>query len=110
MYYLHYLIIQYIVSFQVSSEFGIAYLHYMYYLHYLIIQYIVSFQVSSEFGIADNVLQKTRAAIAKTVDSLCNEFCPLFHAGWLAYINKTYGAAQPRPDQFVGHKPVVVED
>ncbi len=70
----------------------------------------MSFQVSSEFGIADNVWQKTRAAIAKTVDSLCDEFCPLFRAGWLAYINKTYGAAQPRSDQSVGHEPVGAED
>ena len=85
-------------------------MHYVHYLHYLIIEFIVSFQVRSELGIADNVWQKTRATIANTVDSLSDEFRPLFRAGWLAYINKTYGAAQPRPAQSVGQEPVVVED
>jgi hypothetical protein len=71
--------------------------------------FIFSFQVSLELGIPDNVWQNTLETIAKSVDSLGYEFHPLFRAGWLAYINKTYGAPQPRPDQSVGKEPVVVE-
>ena len=66
-------------------------------------------QVRLELGIADHVWQATRAAIAKTVDSLGDEFCPLFRTGWLAYINRTYGAPQPRPARSVGQEPVVVD-
>jgi hypothetical protein len=58
----------------------------------------------------DNVWQNTPATIDKTVDSLGNESSPLFSAGWLAYINKAYDAAQPRPDQSVSQEAVVVED
>jgi hypothetical protein len=71
---------------------------------------LCSFQICSELGIPDNAWQKTRETIAKTVDSLRDEFRPLFSSGWLEYINKTYGAAQPRQDRSVGQEPVVVED
>ena len=70
------------------------------------------FQVRVEIGVADNVWHQIRAKIALTVDDLGilgDEFRPLFRAGWLAYIHKTHGAAQPRQAQSVGQEPVVVE-
>ena len=54
------------------------YLHYLRYLRYLITEFIVSFQVRMELGIADHVWQRTRAKIALTVDSLGDDFRPLF--------------------------------
>ncbi len=68
------------------------------------------FQVRSELSIPDNVWLKIRAAIALTVDGLGDEFRPLFRDGWLAYIHKTYGAAQPRQSQSVCQEPVVVDE
>ncbi len=68
------------------------------------------FQVRVEIGVADHVWQQIRANIALTVYDLGDEFRPLFRAGWLAYIHKTYCAAQPRQAQSVGKEPVVVED
>ncbi len=63
-----------------------------------------------EIGVADNVWHQIRAKIALTVDDFGDKFRPLFRAGWLAYIHKTYGAAQPNQAQSVGQEPVVVED
>ena len=65
------------------------YLHYLHYLHYLIIEFVVSFQVRMELGIADHVWQQTRATIALTVDSLSDDFRPLFRAGWLGLRTST---------------------
>jgi hypothetical protein len=67
----------------------------VHYVHYLIVEFIVSFQVRVELSIEDRVWKDTRAIIADSVDSLCDHFSPLFCAGWLAYINKTHGANQP---------------
>ena len=58
----------------------------------------MSLQVRAELSIADHVWQKKRQAIADSVDSLGDQFRPLFRAGWLAYINKTYGAKRS-PDK-----------
>ncbi len=85
-------------------------MHDVHYVHYLIVEFVVSFQVSVELSIEDRVLKDTSANIAYSVDSLCDHFCPLFCAGWLAYINNTYGANQPRQAQSVGQESVVVED
>ncbi len=82
----------------------------MHYLHYLIVEFIVSFHVRVELSIEDSVWKDTRANIADSVDSFGDQFRPLFHAGWLSYINKTYGANQPRQAQSVGQEPAVVED
>jgi hypothetical protein len=35
-------------------------------------------------------------AIANTMDSYADQCSPLFHAGWLTYINKTHAADRPR--------------
>ena len=47
-------------------------------------------QVRIDLGIADHVWQEKRAAIAATIDQLGDKFKPELHAGWLAYIRKTY--------------------
>jgi hypothetical protein len=85
-------------------------LHYVHYVHYLIVEFIVFYQVSVEFSIEDRVWKFIRANITDSVDSLGSQFRPLFRAGWLSYINKTYGASQPRQAQSVGQEPWVVED
>ncbi len=85
-------------------------MQYVHYVHYLIVEFIVSFQVSVELSIEDCVWKDTRANIADSVDSLGDQYRPLFCASWLAYINKTYGANQPRQAQSVGQEPVVAED
>ena len=56
--------------------------------------YLIS-QLPVDLGIADHVGQEKWDAIAKTVDALGDEFKLEMHAGWLAYICKTYpdGAA-----------------
>jgi hypothetical protein len=61
-------------------------------------------------SIEDLVWKDTSANIAYSVDSLGNQFSPLFSARWLVYVNKTYGANQPRQAQSVGQEPVAVED
>ncbi len=71
-------------------------------------------QVRSELGVPDNVWHQIRAkiagVIALTVDDLGDEFRPLFRAGWLAYIHRTYGPAQPRKALSVGKESVVVDE
>jgi hypothetical protein len=63
------------------------------------LEFIMSLLVRAELSIADHVWQKKHQAIADSVDSLGDQFRPLFRAGWLAYINKTYGAKKPRARQ-----------
>jgi hypothetical protein len=85
---------------------NLHYVHYVHYVYHLIVEFVLWLQVNVELSIEDCVLKDTRANLADSVDSLGDEFSPLFHAGWLAYINKTVGANQPRQ----GQEPVVVED
>ncbi len=47
-------------------------------------------QVRQELGVADHVWQDKRAAIAKTVDDLGDEFRPAMRVGWLSYIRQAY--------------------
>ena len=51
-----------------------------------------------ELGIADHIWLDKRAAIAQTVDELCDNFKPAMRAGWMAYIRKAYpvGSASGR--------------
>jgi hypothetical protein len=86
--------------------------HFVHYVHYLIVEFIESFQIQVSVGLSIEgcMWKETHAKIADSVDSLCDQFSPLFSAGWLAYINKIFGANQPRQAQSVGKEPVVVED
>jgi hypothetical protein len=47
-------------------------------------------QVRQDLGLADHVWQDKRAAIAKTVDDLGDQFRPAMRAGWLSYIRQAY--------------------
>ncbi len=44
----------------------------------------------SDLGLADHVWQDKRAAIAKIVDDLGDQFRPAMRAGWLSYLRQTY--------------------
>jgi hypothetical protein len=50
-------------------------------------------QVRVDLSIPDHIWANKRAAIAKRVDDLGDEFRPAMCKGWLAYITKTYAAA-----------------
>ena len=58
---------------------------------------IASFQVRVDFGFLNHKWQDRRAAIAKTVDDLGDQFRPLvaMKTGWLAYIKNAYGDVVP---------------
>ena len=43
-----------------------------------------------DLGIAYHVWQDKRAAIAKTVDDMGDQFRPAMRSGWLAYIGTAY--------------------
>ena len=41
-------------------------------------------------GIPENVWQERRRFVAVTIDNLGDQFCPVFKAAWLAYIQDEY--------------------
>ena len=59
-------------------------------MYYTYITYTHYGQVHQDLGLADHVWQDKRAAIAKTVDDLGNQFRPAMRAGWLSYIRQAY--------------------
>jgi hypothetical protein len=69
-------------------------------------------QVRQELGIADHVWQDKRAAIAKTIDDLGNQFHPAMpRAGWLSYISQAYpDNAAPAAGPPVGQGTLVLPD
>ena len=68
-------------------------------------------QVRQELGLADHVWQDKRAAIAKTVDDLGDEFRPAMRAGWLSYIRHAYPEdAAPAAGPPVGQGTLVLSD
>ena len=73
------------------------------YMHYC--------QVRQDLGLADHVWQDKRAAIAKTVDDLGDQFRPAMRAGWLSYIRQAYPAnAAPVAGPPVGQGLLVLPD
>ncbi len=58
--------------------------------YYTYIYYTYYSQVRQYLGIPNHVWQDKRAAIAKTVDDLGDQFRPAMRAGWLAYIRTAY--------------------
>ncbi len=62
----------------------------MYYTYYTYITYMYYGQVHQDLGLADHVWQDKRAAIAKTVDDLGDQFRPAMRAGLLSYIRQAY--------------------
>ena len=68
-------------------------------------------QVRQDLGIADHVWQDKRAAIAKTVDDLGDQFRPAMRAGWLAYIRTAYpDDAAPAAGPPVGQGMLILPD
>ncbi len=69
----------------------------MYYTYYTYITYTYYGQVHQDLGLADHVWQDKRAAIAKTVDDLGDQFRPAMRAGWLTSVtdNATPAAGPP---------------
>ena len=51
-----------------------------------------------------------RAAIAKRVDNLGDQFLPAMRTGWLAYIKKTYSADAVQHGPGLGQGESVVEE
>ena len=49
-------------------------------------------KVRADLGLPDHIWVDKRAAIAKKVDVLGDQFRPAMRKGWLAYIKKTYSA------------------
>jgi hypothetical protein len=85
-------------------------MYYTYYTYYTYINYTYYGQVRQDLGIADPVWQD-RAAIAKTVDDLGDQFRPAIRAGWLAYIRTAYpDDAAPAAGPPVGQGTLVVLD
>ena len=62
-----------------------------------------------DLGLADHVWQDKRAAIAKTVDDLGDQFRPAMRAGRLPYIRQAYpDNAAPAAGQPVGQGTLVL--
>ena len=71
---------------------------------------IVSFQVRVQLGLPNHAWQDKRAAIAKTVDDLGDQFRPAMRTRWLAYIKKAYGEVDPAAASCEDQGTLVVED
>jgi len=61
-------------------------------------------------GIADHIWKEKRAAIAKKVDDMGDQFRPAMRAGWLAYIMKTYLKETITAGSVLGQGELVVPD
>ena len=67
-------------------------------------------QLRVDLGIADHVWQEKRNDIAKTVNSLGDEFKSAMRAGWLAYISKTYPDGAAAAVDAIGEGTLVLDD
>ena len=67
-------------------------------------------QVRTDLGLPDHVWVKKRAAIAKQVDDLGDQFRPAMRKGWLDYIQKTYVADADDYVAAIGQGDLVVPD
>ena len=86
-------------------------MYYTYYTFYTDINETDYGQVRQDLGIADHVWQDKRAAIAKTVNDLVDQFRPAMRAGWLAYIRTAYpDDAAPAAGPPVGQGMLILPD
>ena len=67
-------------------------------------------QVRADLGLPDHVWVEKRAAIAKQVDDLGDQFRPAMRKGWLSYIQKTYAVDDDDCDAATGQGELVVPD
>ena len=80
-------------------------------MYYTYITYTHYGQVHQDHGLEDHVWQDKRAAIAKTVDDLGDQFRPAMRAGWLSYIRQAYpDNAAPAAGPPVGQGTLVLPD
>ena len=63
-----------------------------------------------DLSIPDHIWANKRAAIAKRVDDLGDEFRPAMRMGWLAYIRKTYAAASSVHTVAIGQGELILPD
>ena len=63
-----------------------------------------------DLSIPDHIWANKRAAIAKRVDDLGDEFGPAMRRGWLAYIRKTYAAASSVHTVAIGQGELILPD
>jgi hypothetical protein len=80
------------------------------YIIAIIVLIEVFFQVRVDFGLPDHIWVDKRAAIAKKVDDLGDQFRPAMRTGWLAYIKKKYSADAVQHGYALGKEESVVED
>ena len=86
-------------------------MYYTFHTYHTYINYTYVGQVRQDLGIANHVWQDKRAAIAKTVDGLGDQFRLAMRAGWLAYIRTAYpDDAAPAAGPPVGQGTLVVPD
>ena len=67
-------------------------------------------QVRADLGLPDHIWVEKRAAIAKQVDDLGDQFRPAMRRGWLAYIQKSYALDDDDYDTAMGQGELVVPD
>ncbi len=67
-------------------------------------------KVRVDLGLPDHIWVDKRAAIAKKVDDLGDQFRPAMRTGWLAYIKKTYSADAVQHSPALGQGEWVVRD
>lgn len=67
-------------------------------------------QIRADLGLPDHIWVDKRAAIAKRVDDLGDQFRPAMRRGWLAYIKKTYAADVDDYDAAMGQGELVLPD
>ena len=67
-------------------------------------------QLRIDLSIPVHIWANKRAAIAKQVDDMGDEFRPAMRKGWLAYITKTYAADPAVRTVSIGQGALVVAD
>ncbi len=63
-----------------------------------------------DYCLPDHIWVTRRAAIAKRVDDLGDQFLPAMRKGWLAYIEQTYAVEPDHYDGGIGQGDLVVPD
>ena len=88
-----------------------AYLKYCYNFAYCIL-FAGLRPLHADLGLSDHVWPEKRAAIAKRVDDLGDQFRPAMikPEGWLAYIKQTYSADADQHETVMGQGGLVVPD
>ncbi len=68
------------------------------------------FRVRVDLGLPDHIWVDKRAAIAKKIDDLRDQFRPAMRTGWLAYIAKTYQIQDVSMGPALGQDALIVPD